>query len=70
MLTLLELELLDTRFIWGDGRTLDTNRVLLDSLCSVDSHLIVGLVSVGQTKVVVFQVDVKVTWYTSIKAPR
>ena len=44
--TLLQIELLDTRLIWGDGGTLDTNRVLLDGLCGVNGDLIVGLISV------------------------
>ena len=40
---LLEFEFLDTRLIGGDGRTLDADLVLLDRLCSVDSHGIIGL---------------------------
>jgi len=33
---LLELELLDTGFVWGDGRALDADSVLFNGLCSVD----------------------------------
>ena len=57
---LLELELLDALFIWGDCRAFYTNRVLLDSLGSIERDLVVGLVTVWQTKIVVLEVDVKV----------
>jgi hypothetical protein len=57
---LLELELLHTLLIWSDGRALDTNRVLLDSLGSIDGDLIVGLVTVWQAEIVVLEVDVEV----------
>lgn len=58
MLTLLELELLYTSLIWSDGGALDTNRVLLDSLSSIDGDLIVGLISVLQAQIVVLEVDI------------
>jgi hypothetical protein len=57
---LLELELLDSLLIGCDGRALDTNRVLLDSLGGIESDLVVGLITVGQTKVVVLEVNVQV----------
>lgn len=57
---LLELELVDTLLVWGDGRALDTNRVLLDSLGGIERDLVVGLVTVWQTEVVVLEVDVEV----------
>lgn len=57
---LLELELLDALLIGGDGRALDTDRVLLDSLGGIECYLVVGLVTVGQAQVVVLQVDVEV----------
>lgn len=57
---LLELELLDTLLIGGDGRALDTDRVLLDGLGGIESDLVVGLVTVLQTKVVVLEVNVEV----------
>jgi uncharacterized protein (DUF983 family) len=57
---LLELELLHSLLIWCDGCALDTNRVLLDGLGSIESHLVVGLVTVFQAKIVVLEVDVEV----------
>lgn len=48
-LTLLQLELLNTGLIGSDGGTLDTNGILLDSLCAVDGNLVVGLVTVFNT---------------------
>ena len=47
--TLLELELLDTTLIGGDGGTLDTNTMLLDGLSRVNGDLVVGLVTVFKT---------------------
>lgn len=38
-----EVELLDTLLVRGDGRTLDSNVVLEDRLCSIDGHLIACL---------------------------
>ena len=57
---LLELKLLDTLLIWGDGRALDTDRVLLDSLGGIECYLVVGLVTVFQTEIVVLEVNVEV----------
>lgn len=48
-LTLLQLELLDTSLIGGDGGTLDTDTVLLDSLGGLDGDLVIGLITVLQT---------------------
>lgn len=59
-LTLLQLELLDTSLIGGDGCTLDTDGVLLDSLGGIDGDLVVGLITVLKTKIIVLQVDVEV----------
>ena len=58
--TLLELELLDTLLVGGDGGALDADRVLLDGLCSIERDLVVGLVAVRQAQVVVLEVDVEV----------
>jgi hypothetical protein len=44
---LLELKFLDSLLIGCDGRALDTNRVLLDSLGGIESDLVVGLITVG-----------------------
>ena len=48
-LTLLQLELLHTGLIWGNGGALDTNAILLDGLGSLNGDLVVGLVTVLQT---------------------
>lgn len=45
---LLEFEFLDTRLIGCDSRTLNTDLVLLDRLCSVDCYGIVRL-PIGQS---------------------
>jgi hypothetical protein len=47
--TLLQLELLNTGLIGGDGGTLDTDTVLLDSLGGINSDLVIGLITVLQT---------------------
>ena len=57
---LLEVELLDARFVGGDGRALDADPVLLDRVRGVDGHLVVGLVAVLDAEVVVVEVDVQV----------
>lgn len=49
MLTLLQLELLNTALVGGDGGTLDTNAILLDSLSGLDSDSVLGLVTVLDT---------------------
>lgn len=46
MLTLLQLELLDTGLIRSDGGALDTDAILLDGLSGVDGDLVIGLVTV------------------------
>lgn len=48
-LTLLQLEFFNTALIRSDGGTLDTNTILLDSLCGVVGNLVVGLVTVFNT---------------------
>lgn len=57
---LLELELLNTLLIGGDGRALDTDRVLLDGLGGIESDLVVGLITVLETEIVVLKVNVEV----------
>jgi hypothetical protein len=60
LLTLLQVELLNTSLVRSDGGALDTDRVLLDSFGSIDSDLIVGLISIGETEIVVLEIDVEV----------
>ena len=50
----------DPGFVGSDGGALDADVVLHDGLGGVDGHLIIGLVSVGQPKVIVQTVEVKV----------
>jgi hypothetical protein len=47
--TLLQLELLNTGLIGGDGGALDTDTVLLDSLRGINGDLVIGLVTVLET---------------------
>ena len=47
--TLLQLELLNTGLIGGDGGALDTDTVLLDSLSGINGDLVIGLITVLQT---------------------
>jgi hypothetical protein len=49
MLTLLQLELLDTGLIRSDGGALDTDTILLDGLSGLDCDLVIGLVTVLET---------------------
>ena len=60
--TLLELKLLDSGLVGGNGCALDAYRVLLDSLGSIKSDLVVGLVSVRETEIVVLEVDIEITF--------
>lgn len=57
---LLQLELLHSCLVRGNGRTLDTNRVFLDGLGSINGDLVVGLIAVGQAKIVVLEVNIQV----------
>ena len=47
--TLLQLELLHTGLIGGDGGALDTDTVLLDGLGGINGNLVIGLVTVLET---------------------
>jgi hypothetical protein len=40
---LLEVELLDSGLVRGNGGTLDSDRVLLDSIGGIDGDLVIGL---------------------------
>ena len=57
---LLELELLDSGFIGGDGGAFDSDLVLLDGLGGIHGDLVVGLVSVLNSQIVVFNVHIEV----------
>jgi hypothetical protein len=59
-LTLLQLELLNTGLIGGDGGTLDTNTVLLNSLGGIDGDLVIGLITVLNTQIVVLEIDIEI----------
>ena len=58
--TLLQLELLHTSLIGSDSSALDTDRVLLDSLGSINGDLVIGLIAVLEAEIVVLEVDVEV----------
>ena len=49
MLTLLQLELLNTGLIGSDGGALDTDTILLDGLSGLGGDLVIGLVTVLKT---------------------
>mgnify|MGYP006902565186 CR=1 FL=1 len=59
-LTLLQLELLNTGLIGGDGGTLDTNTVLLNSLGGIDGDLVIGLITVLNTQIVVLEINIEI----------
>ena len=56
---LLQLELFDARFVWGDGGTLHTNAVLFDGVRRINGDLIVGGVAVLNRKIVVLKVYIE-----------
>jgi hypothetical protein len=49
MLTLLQLELLNTGLIRSDGGALDTDTILLDGFSGLGGDLVIGLVTVLKT---------------------
>ena len=59
-LTLLEIKLLDASLVRSNSGTLDADIVLLDGLCRIERHLVVGLVTIRQAKVKVLEVNVEV----------
>jgi len=59
-LTLLQIEFLDTRLIWSNGSAFDTDRVLLNSFGSIESDLVVRLVTVLEAQIVILEINVEV----------
>jgi hypothetical protein len=57
---LLEVELLNTCLIWGDGCTFNSDFASLDGVCAVNSDLIVSRITVLDAQVVVLNVKVQV----------
>lgn len=57
---LLQLEFFDSLLIRGDGGALDTNFVFLDCVGGIDGDLIVSLVSVFDSEIVIFNIDIEV----------
>ena len=57
---LLQVEFGDARLVWRDGGALDAHVVLLDGLGRFNCHFVIGGVSVWQTQVVVFDVNVQI----------
>lgn len=56
---MLEVELLDSGLIRSDGSAFDTDLALSDGVSSIDGDLIVSGVSVLNTEVKVFDVEIK-----------
>ena len=57
---LLEVELLDPRFIRGDRGALHADPVLLDRVRRVDGHLVLGRIAIGDAKVVIVEVHIEI----------
>ena len=57
---LLEVELLNTCLIGSDGCTFDSNLASFDSVCAVDSDLVIGSIAVLDAKIEVLDVEVQV----------
>lgn len=57
---LLQLELLHTLLIGGDGGALDTNLVLLDGVSRLNCDLVVSGVTVLNGKIVVLEVNINI----------
>ena len=57
---LLEIELLDSRLVRGDGRALDAYPIFLDRLRRGNRHRILGGIPVLHRKIVILQIDVQV----------
>ena len=55
----LELELLDSGFVGGDGSTLNADLAVLDSFSSIEGHLVVSFISVLDAEIEVLDVEVK-----------
>jgi len=54
-----KVELFDSGFIRSDGSTFDTNFTLFDGIGSIDGDLIVGSISVFDTKIKIFNIEIK-----------
>jgi hypothetical protein len=56
----LKFELFDSLLIGSDGSALDSDLVLLDSVSSIDSDLIVSVISVFHSEIIVVNVKIKI----------
>ena len=54
-----EFKLLDSGLIWGDGSTLDSNFTFFDCFGSIKGNLIVGLITMLDSKVEVLDGEMK-----------
>lgn len=59
-LTLLQFELFHARLVGCDSGALYSNRILLDGFGGIQCDLVVRLITVGQTQVVVLEVNVQI----------
>ena len=56
---LLQLELLDSGFVGGDGGALDAHLALLDCFCGLDRHLVVGGIAVLHAQIEIEDVEIE-----------
>src|SRR3546814_6432463 len=56
----LEVEFLNARLVGGDRRTLHADAVFLDHMRRIDRDLIVGLVTLLDREVVIFEPDIEI----------
>lgn len=65
----LEFELFHAGLVWGDGRTLDADRMLENGLCGIDSDLVVCSISMFKPEVVILDVELKI-WQNELQEER
>mmetsp|Transcript_18496 Transcript_18496/g.13296 ORF Transcript_18496/g.13296 Transcript_18496/m.13296 type:complete len:332 (+) Transcript_18496:516-1511(+) len=66
---LLKLELFNTTLIRSNSGTFDTNLMLLDGVSGIDGDLIVGLITRGDTQVIVLGLKIKIRIDMSLLDP-
>lgn len=54
-----EIEFLDSGFIRSDCGTFDSDLAFFDGICCIDSDLIVGSISVFDTEIKIFDIEIK-----------
>lgn len=56
---MLEVEFLDSGFVRSDCGTFDSDLAFFDGICSIDGDLIVGCISVFDTEIEIFDIEIK-----------